>query len=164
MKLAVGQIVKPQGIKGEVKLDCWLDDSALLKQVKYLYIGDVQKSVRHLRCDGRFCYLLFEGVVDMNGAELLRGMTVFADKNQISLPEGRFFIDDLLGCVVYSNCEKVGVVVDVLQNGAKDVLVLERDKKQILIPWVDDVFANVDCLAKRIEANSVRLSEVICED
>ena len=164
MKLAVGQIVKPQGIKGEVKLDCWLDDSALLKDVKHLYIGNVQKSVRHLRCDGRFCYLLFEGVLDMNSAELLRGLTVYADKSQVSLPEGRFFIDDLIDCIVFADGKEVGKVVEVLQNGAKDVFVLKKGDKQTLFPWVDDVIEKVDCTLKRIDVNAKRLSEVICED
>ena len=39
MRLEAGRVIKAQGIKGEVKLACFLDDSAMLKAVKQLYIG-----------------------------------------------------------------------------------------------------------------------------
>ena len=98
MKLKIGKILKAQGIKGEVKLACYLDDVSMMSGLKNFYIGLQDYVVEHIRTDGNFCYAQLKGVLDRNSAEKLKDMEVFADKECISLPKNRFFIDDLSSC------------------------------------------------------------------
>ena len=160
MKIEIGKITKAQGIKGEVKLLCYVDDAHMLKDVKTVYIG--QNSHRVLKCrpDGQFCYLLLEGIADRNTAETLREWIVYADKESVILDQGRYFIEDLLGCmVVLSNGNKVGKVVDILQHGAADVYMCEGEKN-VAFPFLKDLVLAVDIQRQLITLEEKRFEEV----
>jgi 16S rRNA processing protein RimM len=62
------------------------------------------------------------------------------------LPEGRYFISDLLGVEVFDadTNERLGEITDVSQTGANDVWHIKRDGKEYLIPAIDDVLISVD--------------------
>lgn len=161
MKIEVGKVLKAQGIKGELKLACYVDDSSMLKTVKQVYIGTKSYAVNHLRCDGAFCYMLLEGVNDRNGAELLRNWTVYADKESVDLPKNRYFIDDLIGCKVITNDGAVvGKVANLLQYGAADVFVCNGDKGDVSFPFLNDVVLSVNVDSKIITVDVKRFGEV----
>ena len=161
MRIEIGKVLKAQGIKGEVKLACYVDDSSMLKNVKQVYIGSKTYAVTHFRADGTFCYLLLDGIADRNAAEALRNWTVYADKESVAVDEGRYFIDDLVGCVVaLDNGETVGTVTEILQNGAADVFVCGSEKGEILFPFLKDLILSVNIGAKQITLDSKRFGEV----
>ena len=161
MKIEIGKIVKAQGIKGEVKLACYVDDASMLKAVKQLYIGSKTYAVTHFRADGAFCYVLLDGVADRNQAEALRNWTVYADKESVQLAENRYFIDDLVGCVVsLDDGKSVGTVKEILQNGAADVFVCEGEEGEILFPFLNDLIVSVNIETKQIVLGSKRFGEV----
>ena len=56
MKIKVGKVLKAQGIKGEVKAACLLDNAEKLKHVKQMYFNNRPSNVRTLRCDGGFLF------------------------------------------------------------------------------------------------------------
>ena len=161
MRIEIGKVIKAQGIKGEVKLSCYVDDAVMLKTVKQLYIGSKTYTVTHFRADGAFCYFLLDGVADRNAAEALRNWTVYADKESVTVSEDRYFIDDLVGCVVALDDGKtVGTVKEILQNGAADVFVCDGDGCEILFPFLKDLILNVNVDAKLITVDGKRFSEV----
>ena len=161
MKIEIGKILKAQGIKGEVKLACYVDDAAMLKSVKQLYIGSQTYSVVHFRADGAFCYFLLDGVADRNAAEALRNWTVYADKESVIVSKDRYFIDDLVGCVVTLNDgTAVGTVKEILQNGAADVFVCGGQDGEIMFPFLKDLVVSVNIDSKQILLDSKRFSEV----
>ena len=161
MKIEVGKILKAQGVKGEIKLECYLDDSALLRGVKQLYIGSQTYTVEHIRLDGKFCYVALSGITDRNAAESLRNWSVFADKESISIPQNRFFVSDLIGCRVQLDDGKVvGDVTDVLQYGAADVFVCELNDKKVYFPFLNDLVAEINVKRKSIVLLSGRFGEV----
>ena len=161
MKIEIGKVLKAQGIKGEVKLSCYLDDAAMLKNVKQLYIGSQSYAVTHFRADGAFCYVCLAGVSDRNAAEALRNWTVYADKESVALAEDRYFVDDLVGCMVTLDDGKtVGSVVEILQNGAADVFVCKADSGEILFPFLNDLVLSVNIATKTIVVDSKRFGEV----
>lgn len=161
MKLEVGKIVKPQGIKGEVKLECYLDDPRMLSHTKQLYIGVNDYSVESIRPDGAFCYIKLGGIADRNAAEALRGQTVFADKDSISLPKERYFVADLVGCnVLLDDGSTVGNVADILQYGAADVFVCNNAGKTVSFPFLKDLAKQIDIQNKIIVLCAKRFVEV----
>ena len=161
MKIEIGKIVKAQGIKGEVKLACYVDDAAMLKTVKQLYIGSQTYTVTHFRADGAFCYVLLDGVSDRNAAEALRNWTVYADKESVSVSNGRYFIDDLVGCIVtIDNGRAVGEVKEILQNGAADVFVCSCESGEVLFPFLKDLIVSVNVDSKQIVLVCKRFGEV----
>lgn len=157
MKLIIGKILKAQGIKGEVKLGCAVDDSKMLKNVKVMYIGSSTYTVEKLRFDGAFCYVTFVEVTDRNTAETLRNKDVWADKENIVVDSGRYFIDDFIGCkVALDDGREVGAVEDVLQYGSADVIVCGK----VSFPFVKDLVISIDVCAKIIVLNAKRFAEV----
>lgn len=161
MKIEIGKVLKAQGIKGEIKLACFVDDAAMLKNVKQMYIGTNAYSVAHVRCDGNFCYVSLDGVSYRNAAEALRNWTVYADKESVSLPQNRYFVDDLIGCKVStSDGTTVGEVVDVLQYGAADVFVCSGAKGEVSFPFLNDLVLSVNVESKAIIVDAKRLGEV----
>ena len=161
MKIEIGKVIKAQGIKGEVKLACFVDNATMLKSVKQMYIGTKTYAVSHIRCDGAFCYVLLDGIADRNAAESLRNWTVYADKENVDLPKNRYFIDDLVGCrVSKDDGETVGVVLDVLQYGAADVFVCRGDNGEVSFPFLNDVVTSVNVESKSITVDAKRFGEV----
>ena len=161
MKLEIGKVLKAQGIKGEIKISCFLDDSSMLLGVKQVYIGSNTYTVEKLRCDGAFCYLLLGGVSDRNAAEALRNWIVYADKEIIALPQDRYFIADLIGCnVTLDDGTKVGIVKDILQYGAADVYVCFDGEKEVSFPFLNDLVVEVNIERRSIVLNCKRFGEV----
>ena len=161
MRIEIGKVLKAQGIKGEVKLSCYLDDASMLKSVKQLYIGSNTYTVTHFRADGAFCYVLLDGISDRNAAEALRNWTVYADKESVTVQQDRYFIDDLVGCTVaLSDGITIGTVKEILQNGAADVFVCAGEKGEILFPFLKDLIISVNIDTKQIVLDSKRFGEV----
>lgn len=161
MKIEVGKVLKAQGIKGEIKIVCYLDNSSMLKNVKQMYIGTKTYDVEKIRFDGEFCYVLLHGIADRNSAESLRNWTVYADKECVALQKDRYFITDLVECkVLLENGEIVGTVTDVLQYGAADVFVCENNGKTVSFPFLKNLVLSVNIDSKLIIVDSKRFAEV----
>ena len=160
-KFFIGQIVKAQGIKGEVKVKS--NDSALqlIKKHRQLLINDIQMKVKSIRIDGDFAYICFIGIDDRNKAEELRDLEVFADKSSIELDENDYYISDIVSCKVqFIDGYEIGVVTEVLQNGkSADIFVVEGTKN-VMFPFLKDLVIEVDLITKRIIVDNVRFKEV----
>ncbi len=161
MKIEIGKVLKAQGIKGEIKLVSYLDDSTMLKNVKQLYVGTKTYTIEKIRFDGEFCYVLLDGIADRNTAEGLRNWSVYADKECLALKKDRYFITDLIGCkVTLENGDIIGTVKDVLQYGAADVFVCDKDGKTVSFPFLNDLVLSVNVDNKTIALATKRFCEV----
>jgi 16S rRNA processing protein RimM len=132
--LLLGTIVKPQGLRGEVKLHHETDDPARFGGITEVYFrrGETYAPVGVVsaRVSGGDVYLTLEGVDDRDAAEALRGQAVYVDRAHArALDENEVFIADLLGVKATDTAGgDVGAVTDVLQNGAADVLVFSTPR------------------------------------
>ena len=80
--------------------------------------------------------------------------------NTIKLPEGRYFISDLIGCQVKDTDGKAyGKLTDVLETGANDVYVI-KGEKTLMVPALKKLLNTVDIQAKSILLNADVLQEV----
>lgn len=161
MKIEIGKVLKAQGIKGEVKVACFLDDASMIKGIKELYIGRNTYTVQKFRADGAFFYVLLCGIDDRNTAETLRNWSVYADKECISVPKNRYFVSDLVGCAVQlDDGKKLGEVKEILQYGAADVFVCIGVEKEFSFPFLNDLVVDVNVSNKTIVLSSKRFVEV----
>ena len=126
-KIIIGEVLKPQGIRGEVKIKPLVDDVSDLKSVKKVFIGDAEYKILSARADAQAAYLALSGVADRNAAELLRGKEVLADRADLpALEEGRYYIVDILGCtVVTEKGKRLGEIADILPAHT-DIYVLKE--------------------------------------
>lgn len=160
-KLNIATVLKPQGIRGEIKVKVYLDDSGDLKQFKTLFIGGDEYAVINVRASGEYAYLALKGVADRNAAELLRGKEIEVNRSDCPvLPEGTYYIADLLGCaVVYENGETVGEVTAVTP-AKTDIYTLQTQKGEVSFAAAEGVISDVDVDKKIITVNKKRFKEV----
>ena len=84
-----GRVLKPVGIRGQLKLEIWIDDPNTLTNLKKVYIGQTCTKpfcVEQLQKqnDG-YAVLKLSEITDRTQAESLRGSTVLIDRNDILL-------------------------------------------------------------------------------
>ncbi len=149
--LRIGEIVRPQGIRGEVKLKRESQDEGRYAELRQVYFEEagIFRPVRVLRgrANGDFAYLLLEGIGDRDEAEKLRGRTVYVDRaHAIRLPEGEHFICDLVGLRAETEDGAfVGTLTDVIQNPpAYDVYAFDTPRGGMMMPALRRVILEVD--------------------
>ena len=160
-KLTVATVLKPQGILGEIKVKAQTDSAEDLKAFKKVLTGGEEYSVLSVRASGDFAFLGLKGVADRNTAELLRGKDVEVYRDEIpALPEGRYYIADLIGCeVVTEKGVQLGTVTSVTP-ARTDIYVIRRGEKEITFASADGVITDIDVPAGKIYVNSKRFKEV----
>ncbi|MDR3050256.1 MAG: ribosome maturation factor RimM [Oscillospiraceae bacterium] len=164
--LAVGQVLKPQGVAGEVKVKPITDNPARFLALCQVFVqqgaGYEPKAVACTRVHDGFVYLRFEGVGDRQAAEALRGTLLYVDRaHAVALPPDTDFICDLLGCAAEdAQGNALGVLMDVLQPGPHDVYVLRTLRGELMFPALKRVVLRVDVAAKRMVLDAKALAEV----
>lgn len=125
----------------KVYLDFWGDK-------KTFYVEDV-KDVQ-----GKII-IKFKKFDGLRESQILIDREVYIDEqNAVSLPENHFFVHDLMGSEVFIKTEKIGIVSDVIKGKANDVLViLDDDKKEILVPFVLNFIEKFDAAKKVLILN-----------
>lgn len=153
--LETGKIVGTHGVRGMVRVQPWSDSGEFLKQFKYIYAdanGNKKIKIKSVTPHGNVVLLSLDGVSSIEDAERLRGTVIYIDRNDVSLPKGRYFIDDLIGCQVFDadTDENLGVLSDVSTTGANDVWHIKRNDKEYLVPAIDEVIVSVEIEQARI--------------
>ena len=161
-RITVGQIIKAFGIRGEVKIKPITDNVERFQKLRTVFISGTTYKISACRIHEGFVYLKFIGVNDRNASELLVGNMLEIDRNDaVDLPEGRYFITDLIGCdLQLSSSAVVGKIIDVLQYGAADVIVVKTDKTICRFPFIKKLNADVDVNAKIMRVDEKTFFEV----
>lgn len=150
--LRVGVIVKPHGIKGEVKVYPTTDSPLRFNEITHVKLirqgrelGDLKvESVKYFK---ELAILGLEGVSDMNAAEALKGAELYIPREEgAELAEGEYYIADIIGMdVLTEDGVKLGTVSDVMETGANDVYVVElEDGREVLIPAIKQCILDTD--------------------
>ena len=160
-ELLIGSVLKPQGIRGEIKIKFYTDTPEDVKKFGRVFIDGEERKILSFRTDGEAVYLGLYGVADRNEAELLRGKNVYADRNDAPMPEaGRYYIVDLLGCkVVTDSGKELGELIKITP-AATDVYTIKQGEKEILFPAVGDVFVKISPEEGIIVLKEERFNEV----
>ena len=142
--LEAGRIVNTHGVRGEVKIQPWADSPEFLKDFGTLYIDGAPVKVRSARVHKGCVIASLEDIDDVNGAMRLKGKLVSIDRRDAKLPEGGYFIQDIIGArVVDENGAEVGTLTEVLNLPGSDVYVV-RGEREILIPAVPQFILSRD--------------------
>ena len=162
--IVIGEILKPQGIRGEVKVKPLLDDAADMRLFKKVYIRGREYKVLSCRTDAQAAYLALAGVADRDAAELLRGCQIEGLRQDApALQEGRYYIVDIIGSEVFAaDGEFLGRIEDVLPAHT-DIYLLKGGEKEGMFPAADGVVTEVDIENKRVVVDKRRLMQVLAE-
>lgn len=161
--LEIGEIVGTHGVRGEMRVNPYCDSPDFFREFKTLYYDeDASCAVRVLsaRPHGNVVLLTLEGVDSIERAQAMRGRMLYIKREDAHLPEGRYFIAELIGCEVLDadNPAKVyGTLSDVSETGANDVWhITAQSGREYLIPAIPDVVVDTDVEQNRITIRPLR--------
>jgi 16S rRNA processing protein RimM len=156
--IVLATIVRPHGLKGEVKvsLSCsGLDRLVSCPSLRLVKDGKELKKVSVIRSfmhpDGDAIVRLKE-VVGKDEADGLRGWSLaIPSSEKEELPADTFYLDDLMGLrVVDEKGEDLGEVVEVMENLANGVFVVRKGTEERLLPALKSVVKEVDLKGRRM--------------
>lgn len=161
--LTIAQIVKPQGIRGEVKVLAMTDEPTDLQAFDRVYVGGNALKILKVRPAGGNCaYLTLSGIADRNAAETLRGQEVRVMRSDApALPEDTFYIADLIGCTLVDEDGRVYGEVESITPARTDIYEVRTPEGKILtFPAVEGLISEIDAAARRVTVSASRLKEV----
>lgn len=172
----LGKVGSPSGLRGEVRITLYAQDSGNLKEGKVLLLkharntsgekkgmagSELSAKVERVRYQKGTPIVKLEGYDDRTAVEAIRGMEVSIDADELDeLPEGEHYVRNLIGCRVVDiaggGSSEIGVLRDVIQNTAQSVLDVETPEgRSVLIPAVDAFMRNIDEEARLIEVELI---------
>ncbi|MBQ7653424.1 MAG: 16S rRNA processing protein RimM [Clostridia bacterium] len=162
--IKIGKIVKPQGIKGEVKIYPYVDDTRPFIDLKRVFIDGDAVKIDGARISGSDVFMCLDGISDRDKAELMRGKELSLPVSEArAFSEGGYFIAELIGLEVYVGEEKIGEIKEVLKNGAADVFVI-KGEKSYMVPFLKKLTREVDIDGNKIVFEPSVFVEVAYED
>lgn len=157
--LSVGVVLKPHGLKGEIKVKPLTDDERRFDNLHTIYLKEEQYKeliIVSRRYAGNMIFLKLKGYDTIESVEALRSQHLWIPRKMArELPEDTYFIADLLGCRVETlSGQKLGEIADVLETGSNDVYVLRGGPfGEVLIPALKKVITQVDIQSRLIRVD-----------
>ena len=158
----LGQIVNVKGLKGEVKVNSFTDDNTKFERISKVFVKQKETmkeyEIEKVGYNKNQVILKFKNINSIEEAETLRNSYILVDRDIFgSLPEGVYYIADLIGLDVYTeNGEYLGKVDDIYNTGSNDIYVVKDDLgKQKILPGIDEVIKNIDLNQGKIIVNLI---------
>ncbi len=152
-KIEVGKIVNTHGIRGDVKINPFMDDVEAFRKFKYLYIKDNKVKVKGVKFVKNNPIVSLEGTDSVEKAELLRNTPVYIDEEMLpELSDNEFYIKDIINLSVETvDGEYLGKITDVFKTGSNDVYeILKEDGKKFLIPAISQVVKEINIKENKV--------------
>ncbi len=161
--IELGRIVATHGVRGELRLRLHNPASEVIGASSVVLLltsaaGDrQQRRVLSARRHKHNVLLRFDGIDTLTDAEALVGCAVLVPRAALPAPEsGAVYHADLIGCAVETvEGEHLGTVRELIVTGSNDVCVVRDDHREVLIPLVADVVAELDAAAGRLVVRPV---------
>lgn len=152
--LLLGEILRPHGIRGEVRMRVLTDYPERIGELETVYLGRHENdpdpkpyTVDSMRMHQQYVLLKLNGIEDRTIAERLRQLIVMVDiQHAVPLEEGEFYLFELIGLTVKTeDGETLGELVEVLETGANDVyIVASPEYGEVLLPAIESTIIKTD--------------------
>jgi 16S rRNA processing protein RimM len=150
--IEAGEIVNTHGIRGEVKVLCWLDDPQMLCEFDRCRISGKEYTIDQCRVQKTCNLVKLQGIDTMEAAQLMRGKVIELYREDID--DEVIFADELKGVEVFADGVSIGKVIDVLDYPGNSVYVV-KGQYEYMIPAVSHFILSTDLAANRMEVNLI---------
>ena len=158
----IARILKPRGLKGEMKVEFYSSDVARLSHLKRLRLRETEYEVEKLTAEGAYGYVKLVGIDSVELAETMRGQLLYAKRDDLpKLAEDKHYIVDIIGLSVIVGGEVVGTITDVLQYGSADVYVVKSAQGSFSFPALKQVIKDIDVKNGKMVLDDVMFSRVV---
>lgn len=162
--LLIGRLIKPFGLKGEIKADFYVDNISELDSFSLFYIKDPvitgkykEISLENIRTRNGESIVSVKGCIDRNQSELLKGIDLFVDELELpKLKKDVYYIKDLLDMDAFYHDEAIGKVNNLFEIANKTMMVVRLSKgRDIVVPFGSQYVLSVDLNEKRLNLKSL---------
>ena len=150
--IKAGEIVTTHGVRGEVKVLCWLDDPEMLCDFDRCRIGGKEYKMEQVRVQKTCNLVKFSGIDTMEAAQLMRGKIIELYREDID--DEIIFADELIGVEVYAQDHCIGKITDVLDYPGNSVYVV-KGEHEYMIPAVSAFVIGTDMAANRMDVQLI---------
>ena len=150
--IKAGEIVTTHGVRGEVKVLCWLDDPEMLCDFDRCRIGGKEYKMEQVRVQKTCNLVKLCGIDTMEAAQLMRGKIIELYREDID--DEIIFADELIGVEVYAQDHCIGKITDVLDYPGNSVYVV-KGEHEYMIPAVSAFIIGTDMAANRMDVQLI---------
>ena len=147
--IEAGEIVTTHGVRGEVKVLCWLDDPEMLCEFDRCRISGKEYEIENCRVQKTCNLVKLAGIDTMEAAQAMRGKTVELYREDID--DEVIFAAELIGVEVFAEGRSIGKIKDVLDYPGNSVYVV-KGSHEYMIPAVKEFVLSTD-----MEANVMQV-------
>lgn len=161
--ISLGKITKNQGNKGEVRVAPYTDDLRRFELLEEVILispdqsEEISKTVEDIWLHKNFVILKLKGIDNIGEALEYRNYEIKIKADELlPLAEDEFYVDDLIDLTVILPDEKVlGKVLDVIDTGGTDILVIKGETKEYMVPMSKKYIKEIDIKANKIYIDPV---------
>ena len=151
--IEAGEIVTTHGVRGEVKVLCWLDDPEMLCEFDRCRIDGREYAMEQVRVQKTCNLVKLEGIDTMEDAQAMRGKTLQLYREDID--DEVIFAAELIGMEVISEGESIGKITDVLDYPGNSVYVV-KGAYEYMIPAVKQFILDTDMDANKMQVKLIK--------
>lgn len=151
-----GEIVKPRGLHGCLKVRSYLEAGNRHSRPDFVYIeltpGQTKRfRLKKLEVSGKAFFIDLDEINDVESAKPLIGRKVYFPRDILGkLPEGEYYCHDIIGLEVYDEAGTyLGKIEAIFPTGSNDVYVCRKDENEILLPAISQVIRQIN-LSQRV--------------
>lgn len=137
------------GVRGNVRLESLCNTAGDLASLHRMFVredsGYRQLTVEHSSVQKGAVLTKFQGVDSVEAAAAMRGTLLYAAREDMPLPEGEFFIADMIGLPVIDleSGKQYGTLSDVIRPGAQQIYVVKGEMGEFMIPCVPEFIKKI---------------------
>ena len=146
--IEAGEIVNTHGVRGEVKVLCWLDDPEMLCEFDRCRINGKEFEMEQVRVQKTCNLVKLQGIDTVEEAQKMRGKKMELYREDID--DEVIFAAELIGMEVFAEGEKIGKITEVLDYPGNSVYVV-KGQYEYMIPAVNQFILETDMEGNRME-------------
>jgi 16S rRNA processing protein RimM len=166
----IGEVQKPYGLLGEVKIKPVTFDPDRHEKLKEIFWAPEEGSseirtlkIRASRADARYWYLKFEGCRNPESvADLSGGVILIGDEQALEAPEDEIFVSEVVGMQLIDELgASVGIIEKILETQAGELLVIPIADKPLHLPWNPHFIKEIIAEKREVHADLSTLRGVL---
>lgn len=154
----LGYVLKTHGLKGELVLVIDADNPQEYSEMESVFVEVNKKLVPffidHIQLNADKAIIKFEEVDSIDQAKSFKGARIFLPLDVLPELEDGYYFHELIGFQVEDSKEgKLGIISGVFDAGSQDLIGMQYQEKEVLIPLTDEVVTKVDKKTKTIHTS-----------
>jgi 16S rRNA processing protein RimM len=159
----LGYVMKAHGYKGEVMVFLDVDNPQEYRQLSSVFVEKAEQLIPFFvqqiqvieKAGTSQAIVKFEDINNGDQAAELKGCALYLPLNTLpALDDDQFYFHEIIGfTVVDKQLGKLGTVTNVYNLEHQDLIAMDYQNREVLIPMIDDIVLSVDREAQHLEVD-----------